>query len=113
LKNTKISIFGGISKFHLQVNFGKFWQFGAVLGISGRFAAFTMAEIMPELGLKSSKPHSFSTVSPNVTCNGSLENYSSISIASKSFKKSKNLLHSWKPTQTRKNPFWLTKIFRG
>jgi hypothetical protein len=28
---------------------------------------------MPELGLKSSKPHNFSTVSPNVTCNGSLE----------------------------------------
>jgi hypothetical protein len=30
---------------------------------------------MPELGLKSSKPHNFSTVSPNVTCNGSLESY--------------------------------------
>jgi hypothetical protein len=30
---------------------------------------------MPELGLKSSKPHNFSTVSPNVTCTRSLESY--------------------------------------
>jgi hypothetical protein len=29
LKNTKISIFGGISKFHLWVDFGKLWQFWA------------------------------------------------------------------------------------
>jgi hypothetical protein len=28
-ENSKISIFGGISKFHLWVNFGKFWQFWA------------------------------------------------------------------------------------
>jgi hypothetical protein len=34
-----------------------------------------VAESMPKLGLKSSKPHNFSTVSPNVTCNGSLESY--------------------------------------
>jgi hypothetical protein len=32
LKNTKILIFGGISKFHLWANFGKFWQFWTVLG---------------------------------------------------------------------------------
>jgi hypothetical protein len=69
LKNTEISIFGGISKFHLWANFGKFWQFWA------DFAAFTVVEIMPELGLKLSKPHNFSTVSPNVTCNSSLESY--------------------------------------
>jgi hypothetical protein len=25
LKNTKILIFGGISKFHFWINFGKFW----------------------------------------------------------------------------------------
>jgi hypothetical protein len=31
LKNTNISIFGGISKFHLWADFGKFWQFWAVL----------------------------------------------------------------------------------
>jgi hypothetical protein len=36
---------------------------------------YTVAESMPELGLKSSKPHNFSTVSPNVTYNGSLESY--------------------------------------
>jgi hypothetical protein len=68
-KNTKISIFGGISKFHLWADFGSFGQFWA------EFAAFTVAESMPELGLKSSKPNNFSTMSPNVTCNGSLESY--------------------------------------
>jgi hypothetical protein len=34
-----------------------------------------VAESMPKLGLKSSKAHKFSTMSPNVTCNGSLESY--------------------------------------
>jgi hypothetical protein len=62
LKNTKISIFGGISKFHLWANFGSFGQIWA------EFVAFTVAESMPKLRLKSSKPHNFSTVSPNVTC---------------------------------------------
>jgi hypothetical protein len=79
LKKIEISIFGGISKFHLWADFGRFWQFWAVLGRFGQiwadFPAFTVAESMPELGLKSSKPHNFSTVSPNVTCNGSLESY--------------------------------------
>jgi hypothetical protein len=32
LKNTKISIFGGISKFHLWPDFGKFLLFWAILG---------------------------------------------------------------------------------
>jgi hypothetical protein len=32
LKNTKIAVFGGISKFHLWTDFGKFGQFWAVLG---------------------------------------------------------------------------------
>jgi hypothetical protein len=69
LKNTKISFFGGISKFHLWANFGSFGQ------IWVDFSAFTMVESMPELELKSSKPHNFSTVNPNVTNNGSLESY--------------------------------------
>jgi hypothetical protein len=47
LKNTKILIFGGISKFHLWADFGKFWQFWAV------FAALTVADSIPQLGLKS------------------------------------------------------------
>jgi hypothetical protein len=47
LKNTKISIFGGISKFHLWTDFGKFWQFWA------DFAALTVADSMPQLRLKS------------------------------------------------------------
>jgi hypothetical protein len=32
LENTEISIFGGISKFHLWANFGKFWQFWGSFG---------------------------------------------------------------------------------
>jgi hypothetical protein len=47
LKNTKISIIGGISKFHLWEDFGKFGQFWA------DFAALTVADSMPQLGLKS------------------------------------------------------------
>jgi hypothetical protein len=46
-ENTKISIFGGIFKFHLWADFGKFGQFWAV------FAALTVADSMPQLGLKS------------------------------------------------------------
>jgi hypothetical protein len=69
LKSTEISIFGGISKFHLWAVLGSFGQIWA------DFPAFIVAESMPKLGLKSSKPQNFSTVSPNVTCNGSLESY--------------------------------------
>jgi hypothetical protein len=47
LKNTKISIFGGISKFCLQADLGSFGQFWA------EFAALTMAESLPEARLKS------------------------------------------------------------
>jgi hypothetical protein len=47
LKNTQISIFGGISKFHLWADFGKFWLFWA------DFAALTVADSIPQLGLKS------------------------------------------------------------
>jgi hypothetical protein len=63
LKNTKISIFGGISKFHLWQILADFGSFGQIWA---DFPAFTVAESMPELGLKSSKPHNFSTVSPNI-----------------------------------------------
>jgi hypothetical protein len=52
----------------ILANLGSFGQFWA------EFAAFTVAESMPELGLKSSKPHNFSTVSPNVTCNQGCHN---------------------------------------
>jgi hypothetical protein len=38
LKKTKISIFGGISKFCLWADFGKFWQFCA------EFAALAVAD---------------------------------------------------------------------
>jgi hypothetical protein len=46
-KNTKISIFGGISKFHFWTDFGEFGQFWA------DFAALTVADSMPQPGLKS------------------------------------------------------------
>jgi succinate-acetate transporter protein len=54
LRNTKISIFGGISKFlklivfgQILANFGSFGQFWADLG------RFFLADNMPQLGLKS------------------------------------------------------------
>jgi hypothetical protein len=53
LKNTKISIFGGIPKFCLWADFGSFGQFWA------DFAALAMADNMPKLRLKSKKPHNF------------------------------------------------------
>jgi hypothetical protein len=69
LKNTKISIFGGISKFHQWADLGKFWQFWV------EFAALTVAESLLEARLKSLKPHNSSTVNPNATRNVSLESY--------------------------------------
>jgi hypothetical protein len=48
---------------------GRFWQFWA------DFAALTVADSMPQLGLKSLKPHNFWTISPNDTCSVSLESY--------------------------------------
>jgi succinate-acetate transporter protein len=50
LKNTKISIFGGISKFRLWADFGSFDSFGQFWA---DFAALTVADSMPQLGLKS------------------------------------------------------------
>jgi hypothetical protein len=47
LKNSKILIFGGISKFRLWTDIGKFGQFWAV------FAALAVADSMPKLWLKS------------------------------------------------------------
>jgi hypothetical protein len=47
LKNTKISISGKISNFHLWADFGKFGQFWA------DFAALIVADSMTQLGLKS------------------------------------------------------------
>jgi hypothetical protein len=53
----------------ILANLGSFGQIWA------DFPAFTVSESMPKLGLKSSKPHNFATMRPNVTCNGSLESY--------------------------------------
>jgi hypothetical protein len=54
LKDTKISIFGGISKFFKLIVFG---QILAVLSSFGQIwadsAALTVADSMPQLGLKS------------------------------------------------------------
>jgi hypothetical protein len=47
LKKTKISIFGGISKFCLWADFGKFGQFWA------DFATLAVADSMPKDHLKS------------------------------------------------------------
>jgi hypothetical protein len=53
LKNTKILIFGGISKFL------KLIVFGQILAVLGNFAALAVVDSMPELRLKSLKPHNF------------------------------------------------------
>jgi hypothetical protein len=62
-KTLKSQFLAEFQKFHLWADFGKFGQFWAVLGRFGQiwadFPAFTVAESMPELGLKSSKPHNF------------------------------------------------------
>jgi hypothetical protein len=59
LKNTKISIFGGISKFSKLI---VFWQILADFGSLGSlgqiwadFVALAMVDSMPKLGLKSLK----------------------------------------------------------
>jgi hypothetical protein len=64
LEKTKILIFGGISKFCLWADFGRFWA---------EIAALTVVEIMPEPRLKSSKPHNSYTMNPNATWSISLE----------------------------------------
>ena len=75
-KNTKISIFGGILKFLKLIVFGQiFANFGSFLQFWADPAAFTVADSMPQLGLKSLKPHDFGTMSPNVMCSVSLKNY--------------------------------------
>jgi hypothetical protein len=76
LKNTKISIFGGISKFLKLIVFG---QILADLGSFGQIwadsPALIVADSMLQLGLKSEKPHNFWTMSPNFMCSVSLESY--------------------------------------
>jgi hypothetical protein len=53
LEKTRISIFGGISKFLELIVFGQ------ILAIWADFPALAMADNMPELRLKSQKPHNF------------------------------------------------------
>jgi hypothetical protein len=69
LKNTKNSIFSGISKFRFWANFGNFRQFWA------DFASFTVVESMPKARLKSLKLHNSLTVNPKVVYSISLEIY--------------------------------------
>jgi succinate-acetate transporter protein len=60
LKKTKISIFGGISKFLKQIVFGKISaNFGSFGQFWSDFAALGVADCMPELRLKSLKLHNF------------------------------------------------------
>jgi hypothetical protein len=60
LKKTKISIFGGISKFLKLIIFGQISaNFGSFGQIYADFAALAVADSMPKLQLKSLKPHNF------------------------------------------------------
>jgi hypothetical protein len=70
LKNTKTSIFGGISKFRFWAVLGKFWQFWV------EFATLTVAESLPKAILKSLKPHKSSTMNPNATWKATIHTYS-------------------------------------
>jgi hypothetical protein len=56
LKNTEISIFGGISKFLKLIVLAILSSFGQILA---DFAALAVADNMPKLQLKSLKPHNF------------------------------------------------------
>jgi hypothetical protein len=66
----------------------------------------TVADSMPELGLKSSKPHNFSTMSPNITYNDATAHWTAtIHIYSlKKFQKipNKSYNHSNLPKPTKK-----------
>jgi hypothetical protein len=54
LRNTKISIFGGFSKFLKQVVFGQILaNFGSLEQFWADSTALTVADSMPQLGLKS------------------------------------------------------------
>jgi hypothetical protein len=61
------------------LSLGKFRQILAILGSFGQiladFAALAVVDSMPELRLKSLKPHNFRTMSPNATCSVSKESY--------------------------------------
>jgi hypothetical protein len=53
----------------ILADFGSFWSFWA------DFATLTVAERLPEVKLKSLKPHNSETVNPNAAWNVSLESY--------------------------------------
>jgi hypothetical protein len=60
LKNTKVSIFGGISKFLKQIVFGQILaNFGSFGQIWADSTFLIVADGMPQLGLKILKPHDF------------------------------------------------------
>ena len=104
-KKFKISIFGGISKFCLWADLSKFWQFWA------DFVALAMVDNMAEVWLKSSKPHNFWTMSPNVTCSISLEIYSSISTTTKVSKFPKiECIHSGLPRNAKSHFGYLVPL---
>jgi hypothetical protein len=65
-KYTKISIFGGVSKFlnlivseKILVNFGRFGQFWPDLGRFCYIGSGCQVDSMPKVWLKSLKPHNF------------------------------------------------------
>jgi hypothetical protein len=92
----KISIFGGISKFLKVIVFGQ------ILAVLGRFAAFTVAESMPETRLKSLKCFNSWTVNPNATWSISLESYHPYLLPQKVSKNSKSYwIHSSLPQNTK------------
>jgi hypothetical protein len=88
----------------ILAKFGQFWT---------DFAALTVADSMPQLRLKSEKPHNFWTISPNVTCSISLESYHPYLPPQNVSKILKiECIHSSLPRIT-KSHIWDSQAFRG
>jgi hypothetical protein len=91
----------------ILANFGNFGQFWA------DFAALTVANSMPQHGLKSLKPHNVWTISPNDTCSISLESYNPYLQPQKVSKNQKNYCIYISLPRITKSHIWESQAFRG
>jgi hypothetical protein len=107
LKSRFLAKFQSFIFVQILADFGSFGQFWA------DFAALTVVDSMPQLGLKSLKPHNFWTISPNDTCSISLESYNPYLQPQKVSKNPKiYCIHISLPRIT-KSHIWESQAFRG
>jgi hypothetical protein len=105
----RIFFFWKILKSRFLVEFQSF-IFGQIWA---DFAALTVVDNMPQLGLKSLKPHNFWIISPNIMCSVSLESYHPYLQPQKVSKNPKiYCIHSSLPRIT-KSHIWESQAFRG